>query len=63
MDSIIVLGLIPGTHIQITFLMWLIAAVLVIASIVSLYLKRKHIVAFWLLAWQLNTTIKRQQLA
>lgn len=44
MYSILVLGLIPGTHIQITFLVWLAAAAIVglLVSIVWFAHKRRY---------------------
>jgi hypothetical protein len=63
MYSLIVLGLIPGTQIQINFAMWLIAAAVVVGLMITLYIRRKHFIAFLLLAMRLRITLRRQQLA
>ncbi len=59
MDSFLVLGLVPGTNIQITFLTWLLAGAAVIGSLVLLYAKRRHLLMFWLLALRLRRQIAR----
>jgi hypothetical protein len=49
MYSVLVLGLIPGTHIQISFLAWLIAAVVVSVFVSITRLERKrHQSTLWL---------------
>jgi hypothetical protein len=63
MYSLIVLGLIPGTQIQITFAMWLIAIASFISLLVLVYIRRKHFVAYLLVALQLRQTIRHLQLA
>jgi hypothetical protein len=63
MYSLIVLGLIPGTQIQITFYMWVIAATVLLAVLTSLYVARKHIIGYVLMAWRIRWTIRHQQLA
>jgi len=42
MYSILVLGLIPGTHIQISFLAWLVAAAIAILLVGIVWLEHKH---------------------
>lgn len=63
MNSLIVLGLIPGTHIQITFAAWLIAAAATLALLVMLFVRRKRLLLYLVLSWRLRQTIRRQQLA
>lgn len=63
MYSVIVLGLIPGTHIQISFTAWLIAATCLIALLAMAYARRKHIIAFFVLSLRLRHIIRHQQLA
>ncbi len=63
MYSFIVLGLIPGTQVQISFAMWLIAAACVLALAVTAYMRRKHVIAFFILGLRLRSTIRHRQLA
>jgi hypothetical protein len=63
MSSIIVLGLIPGTHIQITFLVWLLAAFSFVGYFVALHLRHKQVLLFMVIDWQLRRTIRQSQLA
>lgn len=53
MDNIIVLGLIPGTHIQITFVAWLLAA----SALSSVLLFRAGTRAQLFQAWIIATSI------
>jgi hypothetical protein len=46
--SVLVLGLIPGTHIQISFLAWLIVAVVVGAAVSILWLEHRAQRELWL---------------
>ena len=63
MYSLIVLGLVPGTHIQINFAEWL-AAVACVATLITLLVgRRKHVIRYRLAVWRLNAAIRRQQLA
>jgi hypothetical protein len=57
MDSLLVLGLVPGTDIQITFFSWLCAALCLVALLVLLYVKRRHIIMFLLLALQIRRQV------
>ncbi len=54
MDSLLVLGLVPGTDIQITFLGWLMLGAAIVASFGLLLIKRRHIVMFLVLELQLK---------
>lgn len=64
MSELIVLGLIPGTHIQITFIFWiLVVTALLTWSIVSVA-RRTHILRNWIISVRLlmlmrQTTIGR----
>jgi hypothetical protein len=50
MSELIVLGLIPGTHIQITFILWiLMVTVLLTAALVSIA-RRTHLLRNWIVA-------------
>jgi len=53
MSEIIVLGLVPGTHIQITFLLWLLGLFGVGSYIALRYERRKR----WLRNWLIVTSI------
>ncbi len=59
MDSLLVLGLIPGTNIQITFIAWLLLGVATIAAFALLYIKRRHLLMFWMLARDLNRQLSK----
>lgn len=48
MSEIIVLGLVPGTHIQITFVLWLLALTATITYVVVRYARRKRLLRNWL---------------
>jgi len=59
MDSLLVLGLIPGTNIQITFVIWILLSLAIAAFFVFLYMKRRHLFTFWLLALRLHRQLSR----
>ncbi len=59
MQNFIVLGLVPGTAIQITFLIWLVSAAGVLLLIICWVLKRKHVVRNWLVGVLASRTIRR----
>jgi hypothetical protein len=54
MDSLIVLGLVPGTNIQITFMAWLFAGASIVSAAALLYIKRRHLIMFLVLGLQLK---------
>jgi hypothetical protein len=58
MESLLVLGLVPGTNIQITFAGWLLVGVAIFLTALLLYMKRRHILMFFMLGLRL-----RRQLA
>lgn len=59
MQNFIVLGLVPGTHLQITFLIWtfMAAGLLVLTGV--WILRRRHVVRRWVLATVTYWTIRR----
>ncbi|HSW66154.1 MAG TPA: hypothetical protein VLI54_03390 [Bacillota bacterium] len=59
MSSFIVLGLIPGTNIQVTFSMWL-AAISAVLLLVTLRLLRQQIVA-WRIAFAVFSAARSAQ--
>jgi hypothetical protein len=64
MSELIVLGLIPGTQIQITFLLWtLLVITIVVTGLVSI-VRRTHILRNWIITMHLllltRQTIGRQ---
>jgi len=63
MDEIIVLGLIPGTHIQITFVAWLIAASALLAVVVLRASYRTKLFQAWVIATSILMQVQRRQLA
>lgn len=62
MSEFIVLGLIPGTQMQITFLVWLIAALGIAAYIIGRIGYRTQAFKAWLIATSIMTQVQRQQL-
>jgi hypothetical protein len=59
MSEIIVLGLIPGTKIQITFLLWLIGLVGVGAYVVVRYERRSARLRSWLIVTTFMIAMRR----
>lgn len=64
MQNFIVLGIVPGTNLQITFTFWLFAAAALMALLVARYAwrQRKH-VRVYLVAIQLSRFIDRYRIA
>jgi hypothetical protein len=60
MQNIIVLGLVPGTHFQVTFLAW--SAVMGTWFAVRLYMKERQALRAFLLAWYVARLIKHRKL-
>lgn len=60
MQNFIVLGLIPGTDIQITFEMWLIGAASLLFLITLLGLWHRLLIRMWLIFVYLMLIAKRQ---
>jgi hypothetical protein len=54
MESLLVLGLVPGTDIQITFLTWLLIGAAIFALAGLLFIKRRHVLLFFMLGLQLR---------
>lgn len=44
MQNLIVLGLVPGTHLQITFLIWIITAILIGLFVTIWFVHRIHLI-------------------
>lgn len=63
MDEIIVLGLIPGTQIQITFVAWLIAASILLAVVILRASSRTKIFQAWVIATSILVQVQRRELA
>jgi hypothetical protein len=59
MSDLIVLGFIPGTHIQITFLLWFLVVSGLAASLMARYLKRKRLLRNLIIATSFALTIRR----
>jgi hypothetical protein len=49
MSELIVLGLIPGTKIQITFILWVLLVVGILASSVISFIHRTHFLRNWVI--------------
>jgi hypothetical protein len=63
MDEIIVLGLIPGTHIQITFVAWLIVASTLLTIIILRASTRTQLFRAWVIATSILLQVQRRELA
>lgn len=62
MEALIVLGIIPGTNIQIGFLGWAAVPAIVVAGLYIARRKRRpHTFRFWLIRMSLQLTIRRQR--
>jgi hypothetical protein len=63
MSELIVLGLIPGTHIQITFILWILLVIgIVVAGIVSIA-RRRHIFRNWIISIRLLMLMRQSTIA
>lgn len=60
MSEFIVLGLIPGTHIQITFLLWVIVVSLLSVVGVAWGLRRARVVSNWVVTLSLFVLTRRK---
>ena len=63
MQNFIVLGLIPGTNLEITFALWLLGGAAIAAMVFAWHLQRTHRVRNWLIATTIAWTIRHRQLA
>jgi hypothetical protein len=61
MDSLIVLGLIPGTHIQITFAAWVISVVGLSVWLVLRFIRSRHFIRTALLVVAFSRFSRRLQ--
>lgn len=62
MSEFIVLGLIPGTHAQITFAIWLIVASLIAATVILRASLRTRVFQAWVIATSLMIAVQRSEL-
>jgi hypothetical protein len=60
MHELIVLGLVPGTHIQITFFLWIVLVVSVVAGVLIWAGHRTHLFRNWIIAITFAVLIRRQ---
>jgi hypothetical protein len=60
MQNLIVLGLVPGTGIQITFLVWQISLVVGMFLLVAWSIHRAHLIRTWLIVTMLYLTTHRR---
>jgi hypothetical protein len=58
-ENLLVLGLIPGTNLQITFFPWLIGAAILIAFIAVRSLRGARLLCNWVIALRLYTLSRR----
>lgn len=59
MSELIVLGLIPGTHIQITFVLWSIAVIAAIVACLAGPVRRANVFRSWIVTIYLLLVLKR----
>jgi len=62
MSEFIVLGLIPGTHAQITFAIWLSVACLIAAAVILRASLKTRVFQAWIIATSLMIAVQRSQL-
>ncbi len=62
-QNFIVLGLVPGTQLQITFLAWLILSAGLLFAVVVWIIHRLHLVRNWLIAIITSAAIRRRHLS
>lgn len=60
MSELIVLGLIPGTQLQITFLLWMVLVIAVLVGAVAWLCHRARIFRNWLIAAYVLLLTRRQ---
>lgn len=60
MSEFLVLGLIPGTHFQITFVLWLLGATLLLLWVGVHFARRAHLFRNWLITTVLIVITRRQ---
>ncbi|HEY5668058.1 MAG TPA: hypothetical protein VIR03_02720 [Candidatus Saccharimonadales bacterium] len=60
MSELIVLGLIPGTHVQITFLLWIIAVSIALFAMLAWAMHRMHIFRDWIITVAFLLLTRRQ---
>jgi len=63
MDEIIVLGLIPGTQIQITFIAWVVIASGLAGALIARANYRTKLFQAWLIATSITLATTRRQLS
>lgn len=61
MSEFIVLGLIPGTQVQISFVVWMLLASITIGIYVARINARTRVVQAWLVATSIAVEIQRRQ--
>ncbi len=61
MSDFIVLGLVPGTHLQITFLVWLLAASTISGVLIFRAGTRAKLFQAWIIAITIMTETQRRQ--
>jgi hypothetical protein len=61
MESFIVLGLVPGTDIQITFLLWIILTLVLFVAASIWLLRRARIIRKWLITGFLVITLHQRR--
>lgn len=60
MSELIVLGLIPGTHVQITFLLWIVAVSVTLFAILVWVMHRMHVFRDWIITVAFLLLTRRQ---
>ena len=60
MSNFLVLGLIPGTPIQITFALWMFGVFAVALGSVTYLVKRAHLIRNWLITTRIALAVREQ---
>ena len=61
MQDLLILGIIPGTNIQITFVIWLTFMAACLLSILSILMKRRHAIRNALITYFIARQTRRTQ--
>jgi hypothetical protein len=63
MSELIVLGLIPGTHIQITFILWVLLVTFIVVSGIISIARRTHVLRNWIISVRLLMLMRQATIA
>jgi hypothetical protein len=62
MQNLIVLGLVPGTHLQITFLIWIVMAILIGLFVAVWFVRRVHVIRNYIVGTRMISITRHRRL-